>query len=227
MPFPTATWTTTASEYQRAELPGRRLIQASEVREQGQLHEDFIKSLTGSDTVNARKVYARPFTFKPVGKFWLRCNDRPVIKDLTHSMWRRVKLIPFNQTFNVDPTLLPTLMSELPGIFNWAIEGCRQWRREGLCEPSCVAAATADYRDASDVLSEFLAEKCDIVPGCSVGGKELFAAYQSWEAGRGTANDQRLSQKAFGLRIKARFTDIGTTRKTIYSGVMLADEGRV
>ena len=142
-------------------------------------------------------------------------------------MWRRVKLIPFTRTFPVDATLLPELLSELPGILNWMLEGCRQWRREGLCEPACVAAATAEYRDASDVLTEFLAEKCVIAPGFSVGGRELFSEYQAWESGRGTPNDQRLSQKAFGLRIKARFPNIGSERKVIYSGLMLADEGRV
>jgi hypothetical protein len=184
MPFPTATWTSTISKYQRAELPGRRFIQASEVRERGHLHEDFIKSLTGSDTVNARRIYGRPFTFVPVGKFWLRCNDRPVIKDLTHSMWRRVKLIPFTQTFGVDTTLAAALLAELPGVLNWALEGCRLWRLQGLCEPACVQAATAEYRDASDVLSEFIADRCQVADGCSVGGRELFAAYQAWEAAR-------------------------------------------
>jgi putative DNA primase/helicase len=226
MPFPTATWTTAVSEYQRAELPGRRLISASEVTQRGHLHEDFIKSLTGSDTVNARRIYGRPFTFVPVGKFWLRCNDRPVIKDLTHSMWRRVKLIPFTQTFPVDATLMPALRAEAPGILNWLLEGCRLWRAEGLCEPACVQAATTEYRDASDVLNDFFEDRCLLMDGCSIGGRELFAAYQTWEVGRGTPADQRLSQKVFGLRVKARFTDIGTTRKVIYSGITVPSEGR-
>ena len=226
MPFPTSTWTTAISEYQRAELPGRRFITASEVSQRGHLHEEFIKSLTGSDTVNARRIYGRPFTFTPVGKFWLRCNDRPVIKDLTHSMWRRVKLIQLLQIFTVDPTLMPTLLAEAPGILNWMLEGCRLWRLEGLCEPECVTAATAAYRDASDVLTEFLGDRCHVGEGCSIGGRELFAAYQTWEASRGTSPDQRLSQTVFGLRVKARFTDIGTTRKVIYGGLTLLTEER-
>jgi P4 family phage/plasmid primase-like protien len=225
MPFPTSTWTAAISEYQRAELPGRRFVTASEVSQRGHLHEEFIKGLTGSDTVNARQIYGRPFTFTPVAKFWLRCNDRPVIKDLTHSMWRRVKLIPFTQTFTVDTTLTPMLMAELPGILNWVLEGCRLWRREGLYEPTCVQAATAEYREASDVLSEFVDDRCHVMTGCSVGGRELFAAYQSWEAGRGTSPDQRLSQKTFGLRVKARFPDIGTSRKVVYSGLGTAHRG--
>jgi putative DNA primase/helicase len=226
MPFPTAAWTTTISEYQRAELPGRRLVSASEVTHRGHLHEDFIKSLTGSDTVNARRIYGRPFTFTPVGKFWLRCNERPIIKDLTHSMWRRVKLVPFVQTFPVDKTLAPALLAEAPGILNWLLRGCRLWRTEGLCEPSCVQVATADYRASSDVLTEFLADRCVVLPGVSVGGRELYATYVDWEHRRGTAPDQRLTQKTFGLRLKAQFSDIGSDRKVMYSGVgLLAEAG--
>jgi putative DNA primase/helicase len=222
MPFPTATWTNTITEYQRAELPGRRLISASEVTQRGHLNEEFIKSLTGSDTVNARRIYGRPFTFTPVGKFWLRCNDRPVIKDLTHSMWRRVKLIPFTQTFTVDPTLLPTLRTEAAGILNWLLEGCRLWRAEGLCEPSSVQVATAWYRTASDVLTEFLDDRCLLSDGVSIGPGAV-RRLSSLGSITGHA-DQRLSQKVFGLRIKARFTDIGTSRKVVYGGLTLLSE---
>src|SRR4051794_12229116 len=106
-------------------------------------------------------------------------------------MWRRVKLIPFTQTFAVDPTLTPALLAEAPGILNWLLEGCRLWRAEGLCEPACVQAATADYRFASDALAEFLEDRCFVAQGISVGGQELFGAYQTWEAARGTQLDQR------------------------------------
>jgi phage/plasmid-associated DNA primase len=99
------------------------------------------------------------------------------------------------------------------------------WRVEGLCEPACVQAATTEYREASDVLTEFFEDRCLIADGCSIGGRELFAAYQAWEASRGTTPDQRLSQKVFGLRVKGKFTDIGTSRKVIYSGITVL-EGR-
>ena len=50
-------------------------------------------------------------------------------------MWRRIRLIPFTQTFEggrKDNGLLSKLKAEAPGILNWAIEGCRFWRKEGL-----------------------------------------------------------------------------------------------
>ena len=208
------------SEYQRAELPGRRLVTASEVKQRGHLHEDFVKSLTGGDTVNARVIYGRPFVFVPVAKFILRCNDRPIIKDATHAMWRRVKVVPFTQTFAPDLTLTDTLTAEAPGIFNWLLEGLRLWRDEGLCEPDIVRAETDDYRAACDVVSEFLVDCCLVAPGVSIAGRDLFIAYVAWEDQRRTPADDRLSQKTFGIRIKERFKDIGN-RTVRYSGVAL------
>lgn len=224
MPFPTAHWSSAVTEYQRAELPGRRLVAASEVKRRAPLHEDFIKSLTGGDHVNARAPYGRPFNFTSICKFLLLCNERPIIRDLTTSMWRRVRLVPFVETFAVDDTLAPLLAAEAPGVLNWLLIGCREWQRDGLREaPPVVEAATAQYREESDPLLDFYGERCVVLPGVSVGGAELFAAYRSWCDARHLADEDRLTQKSFGLRVKERYPDISTSaRRVVYSGLGLA-----
>jgi putative DNA primase/helicase len=220
MPFPTATWTHTMTEYQRAELVGRRLVTASEVKQRAHLHEDFIKSLTGSDTINARHPYGRPFSFVPVAKFFLRVNEKPIIRDLTHSMWRRVKLVPFTRTFSLDRRLAETLAAERSGILNWLVRGALDWQREGFCEPSDVTKATEDYRSESDPLTDFYAECCIVAPGFSVEGKTLFGRYVAWCSERQVTPEDRLTQTAFGLRVKERFADIGK-RTVKYTGLRL------
>lgn len=224
MPFPTAHWSSAVTEYQRAELPGRRLVAASEVKRRAPLHEDFIKSLTGGDRVNARAPYGRPFNFTPICKFLLLCNERPIIRDLTTSMWRRVRLVPFVETFALDDTLAATLAAEAPGVLNWLLVGCREWQRDGLREaPAVVEAATQQYRDESDPLLEFYAERCVVLPGVSVGGAELFAAYRGWCDARHLSDEDRLTQKSFGLRVKERYPDISPSdRKVVYSGLAVA-----
>jgi hypothetical protein len=123
MPFPEAGWSNAMSEYQKAGLVGRRFVTASEVKRRGQINEELVKSLTGDDTINARHPYGRPFQFRPVAKFFLRVNAKPIIRDETHGMWRRVTLIPFTRTFAVDKTLPETLAAEAPGILAWAVRG--------------------------------------------------------------------------------------------------------
>jgi len=225
MPFPTAHWSSSVTEYQRAELPGRRLVAASEVKRRAPLHEDFIKSLTGGDRVNARAPYGRPFNFTPICKFLLLCNERPIIRDLTTSMWRRVRLVPFVETFTVDDTLAPMLAAEAPGVLNWLVQGCREWQRDGLREaPAVVEAATQQYREDSDPLLDFYAERCIILAGVSVGAAELFTSYRAWCDGRHLADEDRLPQKSFNARVQERFADISVSeRKVRYGGIGLAD----
>jgi putative DNA primase/helicase len=225
MPFPSASWTDTLGDYQKAMLAGRRLIAASEVAKQGRLNEQLIKSLTGGDVVSARHPYGRPFTFVPVGKIFLLVNERPQVRDESHGMWRRIKLVPFLETFTIDTTLSATLAAEAPGILNWAIRGCLDWQREGLCEPDVVKAATAEYRDEQDQVATFLDTRCVCLEGVSVRAGALYDAYKQWAADN-VRSDDRLSQTAFGKRMKTRVRYDDTGRHTIYYGVGLATDDR-
>ena len=197
MPFPSASWSDNISEYQRAELVGRRLVVTSELSKQKELNTELIKSLTGSDRINARRVRERPFTFTPTAKFVLAVNDPPVIEDTSVGMWRRVKLIPFLQSFDApDTTLGEALRAEAPGILTWAVEGCLKWQRDGLQHPECVTAATAEYRQESDPFQNFVTERCTTDGRGSVGATALFEAFSSWSP------DNGMSQRAFGKRIR-------------------------
>jgi putative DNA primase/helicase len=121
-----------------ATLPGRRFVTAIETDESARLNEARIKALTGCDLITARSLYNRFFTFKPVAKFWLAFNHRPVVADSSHGFWRRVHLIPFVRQFNpqAEPNLEGTLRAEAPGILAWAVQGCLDWQKLGLaCRP--------------------------------------------------------------------------------------------
>jgi putative DNA primase/helicase len=182
-----------------------------------------VKSLTGNDSVNARVIYGRPFTFIPSAKFFLRVNDKPQIRDESHGMWRRIKLVPFLETFAIDAKLSAELATEAPGILNWAIQGCLDWQRDGLSEPAIVKAATAEYRGEQDQFASFIESCCELVEGISVRASHLYDAYKTWAADN-TRLEDRLSQTAFGKRMKARvaFNDQG--RHTIYYGIALSQE---
>ncbi len=49
-------------------------------------------------------------------------------------------------------------MAEVSGIFNWMLEGFRQWRVGGLAPPDAVLGATEDYRADMDHVGNFLKE---------------------------------------------------------------------
>lgn len=206
-----------------AALADRRLVTASETNDGVRFNEARIKALTGCDPLTARFLHSEFFTFKPVAKFWLSANHKPRVSDDSFGFWRRVRLIPFTQQFreNADPHLEAKLLGELPGILNFFIRGCREWQRRGLKPPDCVTTATETYRQESDPLGQFIAERCTVAEGCSANATELYRAYKSWAEVQGFRDREVLSVTAFGRRLGDRFVGGRTRQGKFYSGIKI------
>ncbi len=187
-------------------LNGARFVSAVEAQEGRRLNETLIKQLTGGDPISARFLYAENFTFNPQFKLWLGTNHKPVIRETTHAIWRRICLIPFTKEIpsaKQDKGLLEKLLAELPGILNWALEGCLKWQKHGLPDqlPKIIAAATATYRTEMDIFSSFLDECCQLDPGAKTKSSDLHEAYSQWCDEMG---EKALSQRWFSLRLEGR-----------------------
>ena len=223
MSFPVSNWTESLSEYQRAELVGKRLVVAKESEQQKRLNTEFVKSLTGQDSVNARHPYGRPFEFIPSAKFILACNHRPVIRDDSHGMWRRVRLVPFQRTFTLDPTLPDELAREAPGILRWAVEGCLLWRKHGLDVPPAVSEATNEYQHESDTLGSFIAACCLEMDEVQVQAGHFYKAYDEWCDRNQITDADRDSSRAVGERMKRTYRAT-EGRYVTYHGIALRTE---
>jgi len=145
-----------------ARLHRARLVAAAESGAGRRLDEAMVKMLTGGDTVTARFLYGEHFEFRPEFKLWLFTNHVPRVEGDDEAIWRRLRLVPFDVSFQgrEDRNLDETLTEELPGILAWAVEGCLEWQESGLGLPPAVARATAEYRESEDILGAFLAERC-------------------------------------------------------------------
>lgn len=187
-----------------AVLRGKRLVVAIESDEDRRLAEARVKALTGQDTISCRFLYGRYFTYKPTFKIWLAVNHKPVVRGTDHGIWRRLALIPFNQTFSgdrLDAKLPAKLRAELPGILNWAIEGARLWYAHGLGKCAAVDGATATYRTESDVIGLWLDECCILGDNLSTPAKELYSNYRLWAEVNGM---RPMTSTAWGRRMGER-----------------------
>ena len=173
-----------------ARLRGARFVSAVETEESRRLAEGTIKQVTGGDPVAASYKGEHVFTYTPAYKIWLAANHKPVIRGTDEGIWRRVLLIPFMEQFETDPEkakqpekrkadmgLEAALLAELPGILNWAIEGCLDWQAEGLPRPKVVSAAVENYRSDSDALGQYLEERTIIGDHCTARAGELYTDY--------------------------------------------------
>ena len=165
------------------DLARSRFISVSETEEGQSLAEAKIKQMTGGDTLKGRPLYGSYVEFKIIGKLWLATNSLPQINNSDFGIWRRIMAIPFNRTFSVeeqDKTLQSKLMEELPGILNWAIQGCLEWQREGLNPPKIIQDQVAEYKSSMDSISQFIKDECELGVDCSHTASQFYSEYRSW-----------------------------------------------
>jgi P4 family phage/plasmid primase-like protien len=214
-----------------ARMAGARLIRAIEMKERARLNVERIKALTGRDKITARDLYERPIDFDPTHKIWLGVNHLPRIEEDDDGTWRRIKRIPFEVQFveperakdgdlPQDKELTEKLKAELPGILNWAIEGCLEWQRDGLGEPDKVKAATQAYRLESDLLGKFLEQATEREEGAEARASDLYEAYRSWCELEG---EKPMTQTMFGKKLAERGYGKKPKPYVTYQGLKLVD----
>ena len=206
-----------------ARLKGARFVAAVETEEGKHLAESRIKQMTGGDTISARFMRGEWFDFKPEFKCFLATNHKPQIKGTDHAIWRRIRLVPFTvriQPEMQDKHLAEKLLGKLPGVLNFAVQGCLDWQRDGLRPPVEVTSATAEYREENDQVGRFTGECCVTGDCFQVQARPLYRKYISWTTGVG---EKPLSETAFAQRMAERGFDKKHTKPgNIYKGIDLA-----
>lgn len=150
-----------------ARLRGMRSALMNETSQGARFDEAKLKDLTGGDTLSARFLHREFFDFIPTHKLVIRGNHKPAISGNDEGIWRRLRLIPFTVSIPAneqDRRLLEKLRDELPGILRWAVNGCLEWRGDGLQPPACVTEAVEAYRAEADILGRFIDECCEQRP---------------------------------------------------------------
>jgi P4 family phage/plasmid primase-like protien len=209
-----------------ARLRGARFVWAAENDRGVRLAESLIKEMTGGDRMAARFLHGEFFEFMPTFKIWFATNHKPTIRG-DAAIWRRLKLVPFDYTIPKDRQkkrheVMAMFQSELPGILNWAIEGCLEWQRDGLGVPDEVINATREYEAEQDTFSAFLEEKCVRVANARVLSLTLYREYKTWTEEHG---ETPASHKTFSSLMSERgFAKSKTMVGILYSGVGLRTE---
>jgi putative DNA primase/helicase len=210
-----------------AALEGKRFVILTEMGESARLNESRIKELVHGDEITARFLNKEFFTFTPVAKYWIAVNHKPKVRDESEGFWRSIHMIPFTVQFSgdkADTGLVDKLRAESAGILAWAVRGCLEYQKDGLKPPKLVAEATAEYREESDVLTDFLHDVCVTAPNRSIQARRLHVAYATWASGQGLTQKETLASRTFGILIKRRFNCQREQTGIVYWGIGLAAE---
>jgi putative DNA primase/helicase len=132
-----------------ADLAGKLVNISSEFSVSAKLRDSDIKSIIAGDTIRAQRKYQRAFNFRPVARHIITTNNLPLTMDTSYAFFRRFDIVPFRQTFLSqkeydrlspqkkrgyevkDTYLKKKLISELDGIFLWAVKGLKRLLKNG------------------------------------------------------------------------------------------------
>jgi len=178
-----------------ANLRGKRLVVTSELNKKVTLDEAKTKHLTGGDQLNANKKYEHEINFLPTHKLNFQTNALPIVSD-DEATWSRitrtnygVKFVDFpendpffaqGKVLKRDAALDEKLNAEASGFLNLLLKGCLDWQKYGLQEPEEIKKATNEYKEATDVLSLFIQDCCELGKNKTARAKELHDRFKHW-----------------------------------------------
>ena len=184
-----------------ARLDGCRFLNASEPPKRMIFDVGLLKNFLGRDTITARHLHEREFEFVPRFKLFINTNFLPLITDDTLFSSGRINVITFDRHFEPceqDKDLKNRLIKakNLSGILNWCIAGLKLYYKDGAEPPQAVTAATAEYRQNSDKIGNFISECLEQRTGTNTKALDVYIKYKEW-----------CSNNGFGVENKGNFFD--------------------
>ncbi len=181
----------------------------AEIGEVDRVAEGFLKQFTSGDRMYFDRKGIQGVDAYPTARLVFATNQRPRFRDRSRGLWRRMILMPFRVQIpdeQQDKKLPEKLKRELPGIFNWAVEGLRRLREKGyFTEPSICKEALGEYRLESNPARVFLLGHFVEDPAASVDVQFAYDAYRDWAETNGYRG---LNASEFGKEVRRAFPKV-------------------
>ena len=170
-------------------------------------------TLSGEDMVNVNRKYMQVWTGQMTARFMIISNEIPRLGDASGAIAKRFVLLRLPKGVPAekqDPGLTKKLISELEGIFVWALDGLDRLNENGaFTQPAASREAIATMEDLASPVAAFARECCIVGPGHEISTKALFTAYKEWCE----ANERHPGPlTVFGRDLSAAFPEIRRAR---------------
>lgn len=175
----------------------------------GAIADDKMKIIVSGDLIKVEEKREKAFYSKITAKMWAAMNNLPKTKDNSHGFFRRVAMLTFNRKFEdheQDKSLEKVLMTELPGIFNWALEGLHELlENDQFTVPASSKTELEEYKILSNPVAKFVQEHIKLVDtkGSPKQGLLISDVYSSFTLFSHANGFARMSSSTFGVRMKA------------------------
>ena len=201
-------------------LIGKALATAGDVRWASRNIGDAVPILLeaiGEDTITIHRKN-RPAWAGTLGtRFMLMSNETPTFSDRSQALGGRMVFVHFAQSFygREDTALTEKLMTELPGILNWALDGLDRLTGRGAFTQPASGQDEADHsRRLSDPIGAFIEDWCEIGPDKSITLDHLFLKYRDWCEGEGRTKDST-TKEIFSRDLRAKVDGLEAVRTRV------------
>jgi len=210
-----------------AELEGKLANICTDV-ETTKVMDARFKKIVAGEPQSAERKFKNPFEFQPFAKILFSANEFILTKDRTHGFYRRFDILRFNRIFELDeqkPELLQELKKEVPGIFNWALEGLNRLSQQKwiMTKSAYMEDCHNEFKRATNPLQLFIDEECVVEGNAIVDSNEFRSSYKQYceDKGYKPLSDNKLGQdlKRLGINKTRIRTEEG--RINLYEGIQL------
>jgi P4 family phage/plasmid primase-like protien len=156
----------------------------------------ILKELSGNDSFFARGLHQAGGEIEPMFKLTVICNDPPTISYSDKATWNRIRVIPFESTFNKNAPATweeqlrqkhfpvdPHFHEKIPNLlkpFAWVLLEHRKSGNIKMVEPDKVILATDHYRKKNDSYQQFVDECIVMDKKSGINLSELYNRFKDW-----------------------------------------------
>jgi putative DNA primase/helicase len=208
-------------------LIGKPLAIVSDARFSGESTPIVIERLlniSGEDPVTIDRKFLASIHIKLPTRFVFLSNELPRLADSSTAIAGRFLVIRLTKSYfgKEDVKLTEKLLTELPGILLWAIQGWKRLRERGrFVQPASAEDAVREIKDLASPVGAFVREQCVVGAGRRVDTADLYRAWKQWCEQHG--RDKPGSEQSFGRNLRSAVPGVKTRQadSRFYEGIGL------
>lgn len=164
---------------------------------------EHLKRISGEDWISINRKNKDYWSGRLTTRLLLMANGMPTLSDNSHAFAGRAIILQTGQSFygREDPCLTDRLLTELPGVMNWALEGLARLRARAPAphfrQPESGEQALQALRDVTSPISVFVREVLETgsTEEYKIPVKRCYALWERWctENGHPPGSKQQLS----------------------------------
>ena len=205
------------------QLIGKPLALISDARISGRADQAVIVEnmlrITGEDALSVDRKFKEAWAGLLPTRFLLMTNELPRLMDTSGALAGRFVTLVMSVSFygREDLKLMERLLTELPAILIWALDGYQRLTERGaFVEPESSRELVEEMEELGSPIGAFVKHRCVVGVGLQSPKGALYGAYNSWCADQGQIHI--VTEGEFGRSLLAAVPGIKPTRPTSPSG---------